>query len=137
MDKNKNEEINFLRKQNEISEYTNKNSFNLIFLFQVAFIFILIIIILLYLNKIGILSTTYFVGSITLFGFVVFLIFYNRIFITSKYRDGRDFDRINFGDNTYVTQSYTQLPPSDGTSGSFKKLESSTGGTCKTETVCT
>jgi hypothetical protein len=137
MENNKEEEINFLKKQNEITDYRNKSNMNMIFLFQIIFIFLLIIVILLYLQKIGILTSTYLYGSITLFGFVVFLIFYNRIFITSKYRDARNFDRINFGDNTYVTSSYNKLPPSDGTSGSFNKIVSSSSGTCRTQTVCT
>ena len=128
MENNK-EEINFLKKQNEITDYRNKSNMNMIFLFQIIFIF-------LYLQKIGILTSTYLYGSITLFGFIVFLIFYNRIFIASKYRDSRNFDRINFGDNTYVTSEYNKLPLSDGTSGSFKK---DTSGTCRTETqtICT
>ena len=136
MENNK-EEIQFLKKQNEITEYTNKTNMNMIFLFQIVLIFILIVIILIYLNQIGILTKLYLFGSITLLGFVVFIIFYNRIFITTKYRDNRDFDRMNFGDNTFVTSEYTQLPASDGTSGSFKKLVSASGGTCRTETVCT
>lgn len=131
------DELQFLRKQNEITEYTNKSNLNLIFLFQIVFIFILLVLILLYLNQIGILTRLYLFGSITLFGFVVFIIFYNRIFITSKYRDPREFDRFNFGDNSYVTSAYTQPPLSDGISGSFKKKISATAGTCRTETVCT
>jgi len=136
MENNK-EEIQFLKKQNQITEYANKTNLNMIFLFQIVLIFILIVIILIYLNQIGILTKLYLFGSITLLGFVVFVIFYNRIFITAKYRDNRDFDRMNFGDNTYVTSAYTQLPPSDGTSGSFKKVVDSPSGTCRTETVCT
>jgi hypothetical protein len=70
-----------------------------------------------------------------LFGFVVFLIFYNRIFLTSKYRDSRNFDRFNYGDGTNLTASYNKLAPSDGVSGSFKRTETNTG-TCRTQTVC-
>lgn len=132
-----NDEIQFLKKQNQITAYANKSNFNLVFLFQIVFIFVLVIVILLYLNKIGILTNLYLYGSITLFGFIVFLIFYNRIFISSKYRDTRDFDRFNFGDSSYVTSEYTKLAPSDGIVGSFKKKVSANEGTCRTETVCT
>ena len=134
MDENS-DELQFLRKQNEISEYSSNTKTNFVFLLQIVFLYIVIIIIILYLGSIGLISNIFIYGSILIFGFVVFLIFYNRIFLTSKYRDSRNFDRFNYGDGTNVTASYNKLPPSDGIAGSFKRTESNTE-TCRTKTVC-
>ena len=114
------DQTNFYSRMNQITEYSNNNRMDTVFIFQLCFIFILLSIGLLYLNSNGFLSTYAMYLILLSCGSVVIFIYLNRTVVNSKLRDKTNWSRINFGDSSYKSNDLLIPTPSNGKSGSFK-----------------
>ena len=109
-------ETNFYLRMNEITEYSNNNRMDTVFIFQLCFIFILVSIGLIYLNSNGFLSTYALYLILLSFGSVVIFIYLNRTVVNSKLRDKRNWSRIDFGD--FSKKPKEQIVPTGAIGGS-------------------
>ena len=99
-------EHNFYSRMNEIGEYTYKNRYDTIFVFQLMFITILIVIVLLYLKSVGIVTAFFVYPACILLTIIVIFILVNRIVLTNNIRNKREWSKLNFGDGTIPPSGY-------------------------------
>jgi hypothetical protein len=111
------EEYNFYNRMNEIGEYTYNNRLDTIFVFQIMFIAILIIVILLYLKSIGIVTSFFVYPMSVLLIIIVIFILINRIVLTNKIRNKRDWSKLNFGDGLIAPPDYVSSGKPEGDFG--------------------
>lgn len=111
------EEHNFYNRMNEIGEYTHNNNLDTIFVFQLIFIVILIIVVLLYLKSIGIITAFFVYPACILLTVIVVFILINRIVLTNKIRNKRNWSKLNFGDGLIPPPDYVSPGNPEGEFG--------------------
>jgi len=115
-------ETNFNARLNQIGNYSYQNRMDTLFIFQLTFIFLLIGILIYYLTSLGIIGTALggFIAVVLLV--ILILLYFNRISVMNKLRDGKIWSSIRFADDgkkesTIPKPQYTTVATQDGTAG--------------------
>jgi uncharacterized membrane protein len=111
------DKYNFYSRLNQFGEYKYNNRLDTLFVFQLSFLLLLVFVVLSYLNSIGLMSS-FAKWLITLiFGSFVLLIFLSRVILLPKLRSTSDWNKMNYGDGTYVPNNYISAGKVGGMSG--------------------
>lgn len=108
---------NFYQRLAQIGDYKFNNRMDTVFIFQLTFILLLVFVALFYLSSNGIISSVAMWIVLVLFGSFVTLVFLTRAVVVPKIRDKNDWNRMNYGDGTYVPNNYVSAGKVGGTSG--------------------
>ena len=109
--------FNFYQRLTQIGEYKFNNRMDTLFIFQLTFILILVFVALNYLSSNGIISSVAMWITLLVFGSFVVLVFLSRAVVLPKIRDKNDWNRMNYGDGTYVPNNYVSAGKVGGMSG--------------------